>query len=252
MSVVCFDPGLRHLAVCCMSGENTYDIKSYQIHFWGVFDIFQAHVYRCKTIQKNGRICDKKCSLKYFLKDELNHSCKIHFPKNLDYNTKEYILKKRKVKDYTLEDIAKHILDKIQEIFDTHLVFLNIQKIFIELQPKINPKAVFTSHIIYGKLVDLYKKNNVKIRFIKASYKLRAYTGPPIQCKLKGSYSRRKWLSVQYTYWFLRNKFSQEQKDKWLIFFEETVVKPDLGDTFLMAINALCGIKKLNFFDKIA
>jgi hypothetical protein len=168
----------------------------------------------------------------------------------LDCKLKEHIFKKKSIDDYLLQDIAKVVLYKIQEIYDDNLLPLNLSSIFIELQPKVNRKAIFTSHIIYGKLVELYKDTNVPIRFVRASQKLKAYTGPNIECKLKGAYAKRKWLSIQYTRWFLENKFSNEQKDIWLPFFESKIVKPDMGDTFLMGINALYGIPKKQKFQK--
>ena len=117
------------------------------------------------------------------------------------------------------------------------------------MQPSCNPKMLFISHILYGKFVELYK-NTIPIRFVRASQKLKAYTGPKIECKLKGKYAQRKWLSVQYIRWFLENKFSQEQRDKWLPFFESKTVKPDMGDTGLMCINAITGIPKKQITNK--
>jgi hypothetical protein len=107
-----------------------------------------------------------------------------------------------------------------------------------------NAKAVFISHLIYGKFIELYKDTNITIRFVRASQKLRAYTGPEIICKLKGKYAQRKWLSVQYTKWFLENRFSKEQKEKWLPFFLSHTKQNDLSDTALMSINAITGIPK--------
>ena len=119
-----------------------------------------------------------------------------------------------------------------------------MKQVVIELQPKINQKMKFTSHIIYGKLVELYKNTDTTIRFVRASQKLKAYTGPEIVCKLKGSYPRRKWLSIQYTRWFLENRFHPDQKEKWLTEFLTCGKADDRSDTFLMALNGLYGIPK--------
>ena len=183
--------------------------------------------------------------------NEYKYCCKTHFPKNIAFTTKLNSFKKKAINDYLLQDIAKIVLTKIQEIFnDNKDIFTNVKQILIELQPKINQKMKFTSHIIYGKLVELYKETDTTIRFVRASQKLRAYTGPEIECILKGSYAKRKWLSIQYTKWFLENKFSNEQKEKWLPFFESKTIKADLGDVNLMAINALHGIPKKQKFQK--
>jgi hypothetical protein len=93
-------------------------------------------------------------------------------------------------------------------------------------------------------LVELYKDTDTPIRFVRASTKLKAYTGPFIVCKLKGAYAQRKWLSIEYCKWFLENKFSKEQQHVWCDFFSCHSKRDDISDTFLMAINALYGIPK--------
>jgi hypothetical protein len=248
--ILSIDIGLRNLALCCMEAEDASNINSYIIHLWEVYNTLDSDDYKCEGIQKSGKICGKKCKYKYKKELGIVHSCKTHFPKNLNCNLKEHTFKKKVIDDYLLQDIAKILLCKIQDIYETELSNLDIKNIFIELQPKVNRKMVFVSHIVYGKLVELYKDFDVPIRFVRASQKLKAYTGPKIECKLKGKYSQRKWLSVEYCKWFLENKFSNEQKEKWLPFFESKTIKPDLGDTFLMTINALYGIPKKQRFQK--
>ena len=108
----------------------------------------------------------------------------------------------------------------------------------------------FISHIIYGKLVELYYNTSTTIRFVRASQKLKAYTGPQMECKLKGTYAKRKWLSIQYARWFLQNRFSDSQKNTWMSHFENHNKKDDISDTFLMCINAIYGIPKRQTTDK--
>ena len=147
------------------------------------------------------------------------------------------------VKDYPLQDIAINVLSTLQDIYNNNInIFKNTTQILIELQPKCNPKMLFTSHILYGKLVELYLNSSTTIKFVRASKKLNAYTGPEITCLLKGAYAKRKWLSIQYVKWFLENKFSKEQCDKWLPLLLSQ--RADNADTALMAINAIHGIPK--------
>jgi hypothetical protein len=269
--VLSIDVGLRNLAFCCMTSNNCGDTTTYKINLWNVYNTLDSDDYTCNSIQKSGKVCGKKCSFKY-VSEETNepkgseeielkgsdtepkiviYSCKTHFPKKFNCKLKEHNFKKKSIDDYLLQDIAKCVLCKIQEIYDNFLFELNLTNIFIELQPKINRKAVFTSHIIYGKLVEMYSNTNIPIRFVRASQKLKAYIGPTIECKLKGAYAKRKWLSIQYTKWFLENKFSEEQRSMWLPFFENLKgKKDDASDTFLMAINALYGIPKKQKFQK--
>jgi hypothetical protein len=270
--IISIDIGLRNLAIFCASYKDKSDISTYKIEFWDIYNTLDTDSYECEGIQKSGKICGKKCSLKYKknlvleiekmsteqsieISSEVSKTkgtanpdyiftCKTHFPKTLDCKAKEHTFKKKNIDDYLLQDIAKNVISKIQEIYDKKIKNLNIETIIIELQPVLNKKAVFTSHIIYGKLTDLYKDANVKITFVRAVHKLKAYDGPHIECKLKGAYAQRKWLSVQYTKWFLENKFSKEQMDIWLPYFESQSVKPDLADTLLMGINGIYGIPK--------
>lgn len=229
----CFDIGLRHFAYCVMS-------PIYEILAWDVVNVLDSDQYTCNGLLKNGRVCGKKCSMK-FKNPEWVYCCKTHFPKNQD-KTKVNIFKKKNIDDYLLQDIAKSFIQCVQDIHDNNDAFKVLKNIYIELQPKCNSKMVFVSHILYGKLVELYP--NVAIRFVRASQKLRAYTGPPIECKLKGAYAKRKWLSVKYTEWFLEHKFSKEQREYWLPFYLSNKVKADLADAMLMAMNAVTGIPK--------
>ena len=250
--ILSIDIGLRNLSLCIMSAGNKADMKTYKIHLWDVYNTLDSDDYKCKSLQKNKKTCNRKCSCKYKDNDDtIVYSCKSHFPKQLLPLKKDNIFKKKAVNDYLLQDIAIVVLSKIQEIYDNNIiVFSELKNIIIELQPKINQKMKFTSHIIYGKLVELYKETNTTVRFVRASQKLKAYTGPSIECKLKGSYAKRKWLSIQYTKWFLENKFDLEQSNTWLPFFENHSKKDDVSDTMLMAINGLYGIPKKQRQDK--
>lgn len=239
------DIGLRNLAMCLMTASDKNDLTTYSIKLWNVFNTLDSDEYRCEQLQKSGKICNKLCGFTY--KDSSNQNiycCKTHFPKDINI-TKTNIFKKKKIDEYLLQDIAKIVLEKLDKIYrENRELFLELKNIVIELQPKVNQKMKFTSHIIYGKLVELMKETNCTIRFVRASQKLKCYTGPVLTCNLKGSYAKRKWLSIQYCKWFLENKFSKEEMEKWLPFFDSHQKKDDIGDTFLMVINLIYGIPK--------
>lgn len=241
MITLCIDPGLRHLSFCIMNSD-------YNILLWDTFNILDSDDYHCESLFKNGKLCDRKCTMKYKTEENViyTYTCKTHFPKMIK-KTKLNEFKKKSIDDYLLQDIANTFLNRLQEIYNENPVFTTLTNIYIELQPKCNSKMVFISHIIYGKFIELYK-NTIPIRFVRASQKLRAYTGPPIECKLKGKYAQRKWLSVKYGEWFLENKFSQEQRDKWLPTLKGKL--DDRNDTLLMVINAITGIPKNQITNK--
>jgi hypothetical protein len=248
--ILSIDIGLRNLSMCCMSADKPGDLQSYKIHLWDVYNTLDSDDYRCQCIQKNGKICNKKCLYKYKEQNETIHCCKMHFPKDIKIS-KEHTFKKKMINDYLLQDIAIIFLSKVQEIYDTNrVIFDKISSVIIELQPRVNQKMKFVSHILYGKFVELYVGTKTTIRFVRASQKLKAYTGPMLECKLKGAYAKRKWLSIQYTKWFLENKFSDEQKHIWLNDFISCGKADDRSDTMLMAINAITGIPKRQKFQK--
>ena len=145
--ILAIDIGIKNLSLCCMNSQVPQDISTYKIHLWDVYNTLEEESYFCQSLKKKGNdICNKKCLYKWFNKEkeEIVHCCKIHFPKELLPLKKENSLKKRLVNDYLLQDIAKIVLTKIQEIYTTNInIFNQITNIIIELQPKINQKMKF-------------------------------------------------------------------------------------------------------------
>jgi hypothetical protein len=239
--IVTIDVGLKNLAMCAMSCHEPQDFKTYSIHAWDVYNTLEEPERYCGGLLKNGKVCNRKGS---YLHDK-SYTCKTHLPANL--RPEKHKLKSKKVDDFLLQDIAKIVVNKVEDIVRSNWnLFEQVTGVYIELQPKVNAKMKFTSHIIYGKIVDLLQHQKTIVRFVRASQKLKAYSGPDIQhqCKLKGAYAKRKWLSVQYTRWFLENQFSSEQMLRWLPFFDVCKKSDDISDTALMAINALHGVPK--------
>lgn len=244
--ILTIDVGLKNLAMCIMDCENPRDFKTYNIHLWEVFNTLNDNTLNsinttCIGKTKNGKVCGKKCSLMYTDAKTSNVvlTCKPHFPKNLTVATKNKIREKR-VNEYLLQDISRIILVKINEIYQNNLdIFKQVSKIFVELQPRCNNKMKLISHLIYGKFVELYMDTSAIIRFVRASQKLKAYKGPEVKCHLKGSYAKRKYLSIKYTMWFLETQFNNECTTIWMTVFNAHSKKDDLADVFLMAINAL-------------
>jgi hypothetical protein len=252
--ILSIDIGIRNLSLCIMNATDKTDLETYKIHLWDVYDTLDSEEYFCNGIQKSGKrkgeVCGKKCGYKYILEGNVIYTCKVHFPKIVKIN-KTNVHKIKLINEYLLQDIAKIVLNKLQNIYDSNkIIFDKLEHIIIELQPKVNQKMKFTSHIIYGKLVELFCNKKTTIRFVRASQKLKAYSGPLIECDKKNPYAKRKWLSIQYTKWFLQNKFNKEQKDKWLKSLLNNKKEDDMCDTFLMAINGIYGIPKKQTVNK--
>lgn len=244
--ILSIDIGLKNLAFCVMKcGEDTQDMSCYSIHLWDTYNTLQEEEHKCKGLLKNDRgVCNKKTSLQYIDADGARHyTCKTHFPKDPSLCKKNY--KEKAVKDYLLQDIARIVLQQVNQICEKNVeLFVQLTQVIIELQPKINNKMKFVSHLIFGKFVELFP--HVSVRFVRAAHKLKAYTGPDMSsdCKLKGAYAKRKWLSIQHTSWFLKSAFHAHQHDHWMPFFSSSSKRDDLADCFLMCINGLCGIPR--------
>jgi len=244
MYTLCIDPGINNLSICIMSCDNLNkkDISKYKIELWELYNVLDNEVELCQKLQKNGKICNKKCSYKC---NEGDFTCKLHFPKELDIKDKKHSYKKKNIDKYLLHDIVKSLLLKIEKMYiDNKELFDKLTDILIELQPKVNRKSIMVSHVLYSKFIDIFKDKKINIKFVSASKKLLAYDGPFIECKLKSPYAQRKWLSIQYIKYFLENKFSEEEKEKWLILFESQKVQSDMSDAALMSINSIFGIPK--------
>jgi hypothetical protein len=238
--ILAIDVGLRNLAMCAMTCANGKNKETYSVHLWDVYNTLEGDApTKCNATLKNGKVCGKKCTSQYKSECEKQYCCKTHFPKDIKY-TSANVVKAKKVDQYLLQDITRIVLKKLIEIYESNTeVFSQVTHVLIELQPKINNKMKLISHIIYSKFVEIFMdKPKVSIRFVRASQKLKAYKGPTVECKLKGAYARRKFLSVEYTKWFLRNEFCQNEDNQlWLKKFMMHPKKDDLADTFLMAIN---------------
>ena len=70
-----------------------------------------------------------------------------------------------------------------------------------------------------------------KVQFVSARNKLKYYDGPVIECTLKSKYSRTKFLSKEYTKYYLKDD------EKNLSFFNSNKKKDDLADSFMQGLS---------------
>lgn len=239
------DIGIKHLSLCIMNATDKTDLKTYEIILWDVYNTLEDTTKHCTSKTKSGSICNKICKYKMELNNSITYCCKTHFPKDTPIK-KNNNYKEKVIKDYTLQEIAVSVITKLNEIYESNKdTFSQITNIFIELQPTFNPSMKLISHVIYGKLVELYIGTNCNIKFVRASQKLKInYDGPELVCNLKGKYAQRKWMSIQIVKYILENKFSQEQSNKWLPLLVSKKDQADMTDTLCMGVNALSGIPK--------
>jgi hypothetical protein len=94
------DVGIKTLAINVMSCTNKNDFSTFNILLWDIYNVMETEEYSCKGIQKNGKICNRKCIKKWKTKENEFYSCKSHFPK--DYKILQHILL-QKYKKYIMK-----------------------------------------------------------------------------------------------------------------------------------------------------
>lgn len=207
------DPGFKNLALCILN-------SSKEIQLWNVYSMIEEENITCDSLKKNGDPCGKKCSVVW---NKIS-SCKTHCPKGATFKQ----IKKSKVKFLNLQVLTRKILTKLSKIYDENKeIFDNLKKVAIELQPKINQRMKFISHIIFCKIIDIVP-DTCNVSFVSASKKLK-----DCDKKEKCSYAKRKKLSIKKVQEILKEKNIENLN------FNSSNKKDDLADAFLMCNNLI-------------
>ena len=78
-------------------------------------------------------------------------------------------------------------------------------------------------------------KDEVKdIQMINARNKLKAYKGPKIECNIKETYKRNKYLAIKYTDIMIRE--NDKIDDKYHVLYDSSKKKDDLSDAYLQGV----------------
>jgi len=215
MKILSFDVGIKNLAYCQLDSED----KS--ILDWGILNISVDPP--CQHEIK-GKCCE--CSAKKMVKDTgfrlCNSHCKLKYYKDLK-------LKNMPKLKNPMFDLGKSIIKTLDEKKN----FLESEIVIIENQPALkNPTMKSVQMIVYSYF--LMKENIKDIQMINARNKLKAYTGPKVECDIKETYKRNKYLAIQYTRYMLYQnpKISYDYHK----LFEESKKKDDLSDSYLQGL----------------
>jgi len=223
-TVLSVDVGLKNLGICVMNVTNSRRTVLY----WKVLNVFDEDSV-CQGHLKNG----KECKFKAVNKTDSIVYCKKHTPPNVKVKK----IKTRLVKNIPLQEIASRLHATFDEFArETRETLVTVEKVFIELQPKINNKMKFSSHIIFSKFVEFYREFKTSVVFESARNKLQVYKGPLIECNLKTAYSKRKYTGIEHTKKLLAKV---ENGEVLLLEFEKNKKKDDLADCFLMCFGKL-------------
>jgi hypothetical protein len=158
--------------------------------------------------------CDKVTCQKFM---------KLHYKK---FKIKK--LKKVNCKNTPLLELGSILYRKLMTI--KHKL-LDIDEIVIENQPVLkNPTMKSIQILLYGFFIEhaiLNDQSSVKnINLFLARDKLKLYDGPKVECDISDKYKKRKFLSIEYTKYYIKN-------NPFLDFFLSHSKKDDLADSFI-------------------
>ena len=215
MKILSFDVGIKNLAYCQLDSED----KS--ILDWGILNISVEPT--CQHIIK-GKCCEN--TAKKMVKDTDFRLCTSHG------KLKSY--KDLKLKNTPkLENSMFQLGQSIVKTLDEKKNFLESEIVINENQPALkNPTMKSVQMIVYSYF--LMKENIKDIQMINARNKLKAYDGPKVECDIKETYKRNKYLAIQYTrYMLYQNPKIPHDYHK---LFEESKKKDDLSDSYLQGL----------------
>lgn len=199
------DIGLKNLSMCV--------IDCNLIKMWGVYNILDEELICCKCIRKAkySNIGEMYCGL---------HSKKMEGKKEI---------KTKKIKSYSLHDLTSKIIKNFEEIIlENREILDTVSHVKLELQPSLNPKMKFTSHVLFTLLTKFYTDKKCSIKFERASVKLKKYKS---DIYLKNTYKNRKIRAIEYTKSLLKNIKNSDDYECLM----KSKKLDDLCDSFLLS-----------------
>lgn len=234
--ILSFDVGIKNLAYCLIEFKNDPS-NNHVIYDWGIINIIDNlldETIKCSAIKRGGGNCIKDAT-NYVISNNntigfcSNKGCQAKL--NTTF-TKEQIkkIKKQNTKSFSLFEIGISLIKNLYAIPG----LLDVDEIVIENQPVLkNPtmksiQMILYTYFLVNKCSLLSSVNNIYL--FSARNKLNIYDGPEIECTKSNEYAKRKYLSIEYTKYFLA-----KIPDR-LSWFNEHKKKDDLADCYLQAL----------------
>lgn len=178
----------------------------------------------CHGVNKNGNSCKLKAS--YYLdkeEKEREYYCNKHI-ENLDEELKQKLKKYITVDNISFYDRSRMLYQKLGQLDE----ILDVDVVLIENQPvHKNPIMKSIQMLLYG----YYLMHNAnEIHLLNATQKMKVYDGPPIECQIKDTHERNKYLAKEYCKYFLKDNLEK------LAYFNSYDKKDDLADTYLQGL----------------
>ena len=243
MKILSIDVGIKNLAICIVDIQD----KTHTIIDWAIIncaqDIIDAEL-KCCVERKKG-ICEKTAVNKVIINKDSKNSkdtdpCYAGYC-HLKTCQKELVAKYtkkqiKKVKKLNSNHISINVLAKILYRELEKITGLNqIEMVLIENQPVLkNPKMKSIQMIVFSYFLFEAECHShpYEVKLFNASKKLKAYDGPEIKTTKK-KYAKRKFLSIEYTKYFIK-KFKIDEK--WRSVFSKAKKKEDMEDCSLQAL----------------
>ena len=229
MKILSFDVGIKNLSFCVLNDGVIED--------WGILNICIDDVCDHKNA-KTGQRCDKSvkfvCTSGGFSPSTEFKVCSGH-KKLKQYSDKKFKCQP-KHKNHMLEQ-GKRMVETLQNKDN----FLEIDLVVIENQPALkNPTMKSIQMILYSYfLIQGVTSNGSSIdsiQMINARNKLKAYTGPTVECNITNKYKKTKFLGIEYCKYMIGES---EQSDTWINLFTTSKKKDDLADAYLQGMYVL-------------
>ena len=229
VKIISIDVGIKNLAYCSLESTESGII----IHDWDIINIMEnmnplcCNRIRDKPCKREGCFIIKQIVDTHTPLNTLNTSNTLNTPNTPNTQHIYFCNKKTCIKqmesNYTKKQIKKHKKKtckntKLQELaikLVTQLQrkkknILQVDRIIIENQPVLkNPTMKSIQMILYTFFIEhgLMKETSpiTDIILFSARNKLKSYDGPTVECSLKNKYSKRKYLSIEYTKYFIKN-----------------------------------------------
>lgn len=228
------DIGISHMNFCIIDFTSK---EQHEIVKWEMVDLTQGTIAEKKVCC----VCQKKATKKH---TENNHfyCSKKGCTKTLDH-TKLQPMKTVKCVRVGLEGLGLNIVRE----FDKHPEFDTCHTIFLENQPVYKQPTMKSVQIMLYMylLMRMEHSNSIekpKITMSHAKSKLDIYDGPEIDPGNKKDYALRKYLSVEYTKYFLK-KYG---KDAWYDFLMRQPKKDDFADSYISVLTKCCVLASKN------
>lgn len=234
MIILSVDVGIKNLGVCVVK----FDASGHEILEWSIInsiqDLLDNQLKCCVT--RKGKLCNKDASNKVILPDKkILGFCKLKTCQSelTSSYSKKQIKKHKKINanHVNLNLLGKNIYKGLVNLKNNH----HLDYVLIENQPVLkNPRMKSVQMIIYSFFLFLTEEKHAqhKVVLFNPSTKLKIYDGPEIKSNKKNKYAERKFLSVEYTKYFLE----KYKNTKWSDFFNNCKKKDDLADSYLQAL----------------